>query len=166
MSEEDSLVEPKQTIFVELDWRAYFFAFMEKHGSSPVNYAGRLLFRDGWMYSDTAYEGPEWEPLDAKQSKHLQAVYWKIRRQILKEEVFYLSNELTGLERLQLHKSITLQQQLFKHDEDGFHGRTISTDVDYDFLEMQLKLLKEDLETCERRLKEFTDVQSTATVDN
>lgn len=68
---------------LDIDWRAYFLDFCNRHGGAPVLHGrDRLLFRDGWMYSAREYRGPEWRaPDDPKELRVLQLAYWTIRRE-------------------------------------------------------------------------------------
>jgi len=142
---------------VELDWRAYFFAFQAEHGGDPVMYGNRLLFRDGWRYSATDYAGPEWAPPeDKRELLLLRTAYWLKRLSMVKTERELVSRELKALAEMQAVRSAKLQQVVRFADEDGCR-RQSSVQVDFDPLLARFKWLEGDIADCEQQLKELND---------
>jgi len=107
---------------IRLDWKRYFHSFMEKHGE-PIKYAGRLLFPDGWGYSATSYQGPEYPPPeDAGELGLLQLQYWIVMADRLWQEKKSLDNRIRALEQWQQTRSMPLQQRIIYQDRDDKRG--------------------------------------------
>lgn len=138
-----------------LDWRAYFLEFCHAHGDWYVVHRGVLLFPDGWTYSQTDYQGPEWPPPeDPKKLKALLRFYWLRRRAIIRHEFSVMENRVKGYKELQEWKSLPLQQTLTFRDESGKLNRK-SEPMNLEGMELRLEWLKEDLKTCDDKLREL-----------
>lgn len=143
---------------VELDWPSYFRLFDQTHEGSPVNYGGRLLYRDGWQYSGLRYEGPEWPPPDdVHKLKALQIVYWRLHRNSLRQRRHLLQQQLTYLTELQSHKSLPLQRKVTSLQEDEVSGTVMKVDrvvdVELEALQPELDWLNQSIAECERQLE-------------
>lgn len=140
---------------VELDFKAYFIEFCKVHGE-PVEYKNRLLFPDGWGYSLTEYEGPEFHPpLDNRELDLLVLNYWLLRRSTLNTMLLKLEHELKLLTDTQASHSLPLQQVVRVQDDQRIrkHYRPLSTNA----LEQKLAWVRTDLIECDTRLKEIED---------
>lgn len=105
---------------ITLDWRAYFLDFMRVHGSDPVENEGHLLFKDGYRYSTTDYQGPEYRPPDdPRELFRLQRLYWGKRAKMLRNEVSRLVHILENYTGMQQGLSARLHEQALVRDEDG-----------------------------------------------
>lgn len=141
---------------VRLDWRAYFEQFCLTNGE-PVHYKNRLLFRNGWQYSSTEYEGPEYlPPANTEELDALVLEYWKIRQSSLSALVAKLIHERDTLKKLQQSRSVPLQQATIAEDEQG-HKRRSYKPVSLELLNMRIQWVQVDLEECDTRLKEIVD---------
>lgn len=98
---------------IVLDHRAYFYKFCEEHGGDPVEHEGRLLFRDGWTYSNIDYAGPEWPPPpDQNEVRRLKFAYWRQFKALAVRQLGYLSRIAGDLGRLQASKSAPLMRRV------------------------------------------------------
>lgn len=107
---------------LNLDWKEYFYKFLEEHGE-PVPWDGKLLFSDGWQYSSTDYQGPEYPPPEAIATlKGLKVSYWNLFCARLSEEIKSLESKIKMLLEWQEHKSLPLQQRVpyVSTTDDGF----------------------------------------------
>ena len=113
MTRLSTLVEPQvPKTKLRLDWKEYFKKFVEAHGE-PVDYGGRLLFRDGWQYSSTRYQGPEYPPPeDPANLREDKLTYWRLLHERLNREANELSQQITMLTQWQNEKSMPLQQRV------------------------------------------------------
>lgn len=94
---------------VEIDWVAYFRAFSEAHGGSPVQWGKKLLFRDGWSYSGLNHHGPEWRPPeDEGELKGMKVLYWSSLREELCLQWESLKETIDALRELQRSKSMPI----------------------------------------------------------
>lgn len=158
---EDASITPKAPpeATVYLDWRAYFYRFMEAHGGNPVHHNGRLLFHDGWQYSATAYQGPEWPPPEGDELKQLQITYWTLRLNVVKPQADNLRRELQHLHHLQKGLSAPLMQAVQTWvPADGNtpgHYRIDRTEVNLEPVKLRLEFLEQDVKDCEAKLKEL-----------
>lgn len=97
---------------LHLDWKEYFKKFVEVHGE-PVEWQGRLLFRDGWQYSSTRYQGPEYPPpRDPAGLKALKMTYWRLLHEKLTQEIRDLTGQIKMLSDWQNARSMPLQQRV------------------------------------------------------
>lgn len=134
---------------IKLDWRAYWKEFSRTHGDYPVKWKGRLLFRDGWTYSSTAYEGPEWPPPSSQEELgRMVRGYWLLRKREVRAAWWNSLQEVEGLKRLQSVKSIPLQQVLMMSGEDDKLYRDVGS-VDLPLLEDMVVEFKRQLDECE-----------------
>lgn len=135
---------------IELDWERYFQEFCNAHGKYPVVYGDKelLLFCDGWMYSSTSYEGPEYPPpTDKKLLNELQLYYWKRRSKIVKRELDALTNMLSQIRDATLSRSLPLYQRTEYRGDDG--KLVVGSDrIDLTVINKRMDWLKNDLENC------------------
>ena len=97
---------------LDLDWKEYFLNFLEEHGE-PIHWQGRLLFRDGWQYCATNYQGPEYPPpKDIASLRGFKVAYWNLFRERLSEEIKRLEVNVNMLLEWQQQKSMPLQQRI------------------------------------------------------
>ncbi len=140
---------------VLLDWRAYFIAFCEQHGE-PIESGGRLLFPDGWTYSSSNYEGPEFPPpTNNGELDVLILEYWTIRQSTLTKAMRKMLHEKEVLERMQSEHSLPLQQIVMVEDED--RKRRSSKPLNLEGLTLQMQWVADDLIECNQRLKEIAE---------
>lgn len=140
---------------IKLDWRAYFLQFCRVHGE-PVNYRGRLLFRDGWMYSSSDYAGPEYSPPeDFKELDILCTSYWLIRQSELGKKLQKLTHQKQSLSTLQADHHLPLQQTVWVSEEEV--TRRSVKDIDLSQLQAKIDWYTQDLEECTLRLKELEE---------
>ena len=113
MTRLDTLTGPQLSkTKLRLDWREYFKKFVENHGE-PVEWGGRLLFRDGWQYSSTQYQGPEVPPPeDLASLRGLKVAYWRLLHERLSLEIRGLAGQINMLTEWQNERSMPLQQRL------------------------------------------------------
>jgi len=105
---------------ITLDWRAYFLDFMRVHGGDPVENEGLLLFQDGYRYSTSDYQGPEYRPPDEPHELYrLQVIYWAKRARMLRNEIARLIRVLENYHGMQQGLSARLHEQAIVRDEDG-----------------------------------------------
>lgn len=146
----DPLANPDRT--VELNWYAYFKRFCEVHGE-PVEFAGRLLFPDGYQYSNSDYAGPEWvPPSDPEKLSDLRRIYWQRRLQVVKERYKWLKAELEELAGVQYSRSAPLQRTAMYWDDSRQQLVFEPHDVDLELLRGDLLGLQEDMKLCEEEL--------------
>lgn len=137
---------------IDLDWRAYFIEFCRTHGE-PVEWEGRLLFRDGWTYSRTDYRGPEWgPPADLAELDRLVSLYWRTRHALVKTALDATAHKRNVLHDLAKSRSLPLQQAT--KDE---HGNPTYRPLNTAALDARIEWLCADLRECEQRLKELED---------
>lgn len=136
------------------DWREYFLSFFVRHGE-PVEHGGKLLFRDGWTYSLTTYEGPEWPPpTDFAELDALITRYWVIRLRLLTPIAMQLAEDLRRIKELQESKSLPLQHHVTYEDDRGARKREVRP-FDVTRHEERLKWVRDDIRECNERLKEL-----------
>ncbi len=146
---------------LQLDWRAYFLGFCEAHGD-PLPFEGRLLFPDGWTYSDRRYEGPEWPPPeDPVELKRITLWYWKLRKMTVSGELAKVREMVNWVKQNQQGRGARLQYRAWIEGEQG-QGRFEAKDLDPLALELRQRFLEDDLAECESKMKELTDGPSIA----
>lgn len=146
----------KPGVSLELDWVQYFKDFCEAHGKYPVLHGGLLIFPDGWRYSSDDYMGPEYPPPNEKRVlSELQRAYYTRRHEIVRAEYLQLEQVIRDINSLQARKSVALSQRItYKGDDDKL---VIGNQrIDLTMMRKRLEWLKEDVEACEKRLKELT----------
>lgn len=144
---------------VQLDWKAYFLNFCRVHGE-PVEHGGRLLFRDGWTYSSTDYEGPEWGPPDnLVELDILVTRYWVIRQGKVSSLLNLLTHRLKLLKEIVDTHSLPLQQVVSVETEAGV--RRGYKELSLSPLESRIEWVRCDLLECEVRLKELETYRKT-----
>jgi hypothetical protein len=133
-----------------LDWRAYYLAFQEAHGE-PVNWSGKLLFRDGYTYAAKDYSGPEWPPpQDPKELRRLQRAYWQIRKANLTHLLRVRRADLLALHEMQAARSVPLQHKTCIRDDQG--TKVQAQALNLRDLEDRLRWTEHDLLECQERL--------------
>lgn len=101
------------------DWKAYFHKFMEVHGE-PIKCDGRLLFGDGWGYSSTDYQGPEFPPPDdPKELRAIRLQYWTKQHAKLAAEQKALRDQIQTLTDWSATRSLPLQERRSYPIEEG-----------------------------------------------
>lgn len=139
---------------IKLDWKAYFLEFCQKHGE-PVQWKGRLLFRDGWMYSASDYGGPETPPpKDFDELDQLCLSYWLVRRSTLLRRLSDLLQERRTLSIAQSDRSVPLQVLVRREEEDGM-TRVGYAELDFTTLDTHIDWFKTDIAECDIRLREL-----------
>lgn len=142
---------------IELDWERYFQEFCNVHGKYPVVYGDDelLLFPDGWMYSSTNHEGPEYPPpTDKRQLAELQLYYWKRRERIVRREHDDLVHMVAQIRDTKLSRSLPLYQRTeFKGDD----GKPVvgSDKLDLTLINKRVEWLKNDLENCQKQVSQY-----------
>lgn len=141
---------------IELDWKAYFLEFCKVHGE-PVRFKDSLLFHDGWRYSAVSYEGPEWSPpQDHFELDTLVTQYWLIRKREVQTALTSLLFKLKSLEEIKGRCSLRLQQAVYVDDGEGGKVRGYKP-LDLSGMKQREEWLRQDLETCDVRLRELED---------
>lgn len=141
---------------IELDWVGYFKEFTIAHGGSPVPYKGRLLFQDGWTYSSTDHQGPEWPPPNNEvELRELQRAYWDYRRQVTEQELHDRKCLQTYLDGLQNHKSMPLVQKVRVFDDETQRTVIRSVVVDMGAIESEITWITQQLAECQSKLEEL-----------
>lgn len=149
-------------IGVQLDWIAYYETFKQVHGD-PVQWKGRLLFRDGWGYSLNDYKGPEYNPpTNEERLKELMLIYWRIYSVLVTRELQRLEATIEGLRYFQTQKSAPLQWR-DTHDWDRKSGGPLearaaldtSRDVDLNDFDGRLGELRAMRDECVSNLAQL-----------
>ncbi len=113
-----------------------------------------MLFRDGWMYSLTDFEGPEWgPPANHRELDELVAVYWSTRRGKLVPLLASLVHRLQQLRDMSLPHSLPVQQVVVVDTREGKRRgyQPLSTRP----LEEKIGWVRRDIEECDERLTEI-----------
>jgi hypothetical protein len=150
------LLPPLPTSEIELDWRAYFEEFCAAHGGEPVEFEGRLIFRDGWAYSKSDHKGPEWAPGTEQERTRIALAYWTMRRAILETERQALSASVEEMRLLQLHRSAPLMVRAIKYDDDGVLVGMETKPLDTAALADRLTELEREIAECDTMLNQGT----------
>lgn len=139
------------------DWRGYFVEFCRAHGE-PVEAGGRLLFRDGWMYSKSSYEGPEWPPpADAGEMDALIVKYWTHRRRTVERDLATWAHKLEATKTLQAAHSLPLQEAVVveRQTSAGPVRRRGYAPFNWAATEQRVRWLRQDLAECDEKLNEI-----------
>lgn len=145
-------------VHVEVDWKAYFEAFREAHGKFPLYYRGKLLFPDGWSYSATDYAGPEWPPPeDPVAAKNLRRMYWRLRRNAVRQEIPPARLQIEQIKQLiATHSVVPLKRVTYWDREGGKDGAGTYVSevrpVSLDDALARLAWLEDDLALCELKI--------------
>ncbi len=140
--------------YTELDWKAYFREFWELHGGFGLVHRGRILFRDGWSYSESSHKGPEWPPPE-DEAEYLELVrdYWRLRKLAVNRQLIEEREKVRKLKELKTTKSAKLQQRTVIVGTDPDTGRATRTVIRNEFdefaMDERVRLLEEDLKTAE-----------------
>lgn len=146
----------EQTGKIHLDWRTYFLEFCKVHGE-PVEYNGRLIFRDGWAYSSTDYKGPEYAPpANNVDLDEIVVRYWVLKRELLRRKLAETQLQLQHYRELMESRSLPIQQVVLGHNEDGTQRRD-NKRLDLRGLEHRENWLITDLAECDERLREIEE---------
>lgn len=136
---------------VQFNWQKYFEAFQEEHGQG-LEYKGRLLFQDGWMYSRTDHSGPEYAPpQDPEKLAKLQRAYWLIRWNIARAELIAVNTAYLALKEAARIRSAPIYVTTFMRDEQGKMTKDVGP-VDFGVFEGRLEYCLEEFATCEAML--------------
>lgn len=155
--------EPVRMLNWKLDWRAYFLRFCEEHGGNPVEVRGRLVLPDGWSYSSTSYQGPEWEPpTDSRALCRLLISYWSERRGIVSDELKLLQTTRKSMVEQMLIRSAPLMKRRRVFDDATDKWRWQSEELNLDAIDERIAWLSADVEGCLAKLEELEHVQGTA----
>lgn len=137
---------------IEIDWPQYFRDFCEKHGQYPVLYNSTLLFPDGYRYSASDYQGPEWAPPDdPTELNKLRQKYYSRRLLIVREEHRKMDGWLKDIINLQRNLSCPLSQRVTTKDDEG-KLLIQSYKLDMVVLNKRLEWLAQDIKDCENML--------------
>jgi hypothetical protein len=137
---------------VQYDWKAYFYAFQEEHGQG-LEYKGRLLFQDGWMYSRSDYSGPEYRPPDEPEKlKRLKRAYWLIRWNNARTELELVNTTYLAMRAQERTRSVALRVSSVMRDETGRLKRTYGEHVDWGTFEERIEYCVQELAACEAQL--------------
>lgn len=139
---------------IKIDWRLYFREFCEQHGKYPLLIDGRLFFPDGWSYSASNYEGPEYPPSKVPDTlRRVLLAYWKRRKKIVNHEVSIVKDRIEDLRNLQSVKSLPLQQVVRYYDVEANKYITQRLGIDIESLHSRLAWLLKDYEECTKELE-------------
>ena len=150
---------------VRLDWKAYFYNFVELHGEPETQYNEEgqpyeLLFADGWRYSAMDYQGPETKPPEDKRKlKQLQLVYWTQRSTRLQQEAENLERQIKTLGDWSEQRELPLQSVRTYRDRDD-NGQVVlrrgePENLDLTSLEDRLDDLTFLLQECTAELRKL-----------
>jgi hypothetical protein len=145
------------------DWAAYWENFKEKHGGTPVEVGGRLLFHDGWAYSKDDFAGPEWPPPRSKEAlKKLQLAYWRRRLELVRDA----RDELRGMVRNVRETAQGRSADLAFRDMETWDpagGKMVRSKTPKDWADRmergRLEILERDCVECARKVKELTSAE-------
>ena len=142
---------------IKLDWKAYFRIFCDTHGGFPMPDRGRLLFPDGWTYSNTDYAGPEWPPSENEEERLKVVIrYWVLRKKLVREEYSLRVSILESLVSTVATHSCPLQRttQGFMESDSGERiPISNSSSLDLDAIQIDVEQVHQDLVLCDRELK-------------
>ena len=128
---------------LSIDWKAYFKAYLERHGD-PVRWGERLLFRDGRQYSALDYAGPEYAPpADEDELARLKIEYWRRRRVECKQRYDELKLHHDELVQLQHQKGgIPLTIKTATMDENTGLWHKVKSPLDLELMAMTLEMVR------------------------
>src|SRR5690606_25983157 len=131
---------------IEIDWLAYWEHFKALHGEH-VEYEGKLLFPDGWRYSNVDPSGPEYPPENEEARQYWIKTYWQQRLEYCRKEYNELSDLYARLKQLAAVRSAPLYQREYRPTEDGFwvSETADSVPLDLEMLEGRMRWLKQDI---------------------
>ena len=148
--------EPVRLLNWRLDWKAYFNGFCELHGGNPVEVDGKLVLPDGWSYSSTAYEGPEWPPpKDEAEFVRVMTAYWNERRGIVSDELKLLQNTRRSMVDQMVNRSAPLMKKVRVFDEVAEKHRWQADELNLDAVDERISWLKADLENSVHELEKL-----------
>lgn len=141
---------------LRLDWRAYFRGFCEEHGS-PIEHGGKLLFPDGWQYSSSDYQGPEWQPpTDPKELRRLGLAYWSKRRAILRAEARIARTEMESVVALQkVRCGAPLKVKVMRTDDETGERRWEADRINLGDMRQRVEMLEADEAECVQKIEEL-----------
>lgn len=136
-----------------LDWKAYFIEFCKVH-QEPILSKGRLIFRDGWSYSATSYEGPEFPPpKDLAELDALVIEYWTVRQAQLKTRILKLQHEYKMMSDLIATRSLPPQCVVYQ-EVDGKMRRGYAP-LNIEKIQQKIAWTEEDLLECANALEQI-----------
>lgn len=140
---------------IHLDWKAYFYRFLEVHGE-PIVDGSMLLFRDGWTYEKSRYQGPEHPPpTDAPKLNALKQHYWKTLKKKLECEIGQKEKELDKYKKWDASRALPLQERITyksRNDKDMITLVSETREMNLSPLLSKIKDLQYLLEECEENL--------------
>jgi hypothetical protein len=152
---------------VKIDWKGYFHEFRLEHGE-PVEHNGRLLFGDGWTYSNTDYAGPEWPPPEERaELLRMQQTYWTLRRGLLVQECTWLEQQIESLATIRSVKStaVTVTRSSVEEQVDELGQRKrrlvrIQVPVEQFLADAQARLaqVRADQALCQAKLDKLREI--------
>lgn len=141
---------------VQLDWRAYFYRFMEVHGEPVVYQEDKLLFSDGWQYTIRDYQGPEYPPpSDSKKLCSLKREYWELLQAKLKREYQKLKRQVKTLQEWQSQRDLPLQRRIVyegRNDAGAISLMSETEELDLSSFSSKLNDFEYLLRECEENL--------------
>lgn len=150
---------PRRLLNWKLDWRAYFRRFCQEHGGNPVDLGDKIVLPDGWSYSRTRYEGPEWPPPPEPQLSALMTRYWTERRGIVSQELKHLTFARTDLRDAMAARSAPLIRRAGVKDEATGERRWQSEELTLDAIDERIKWLVDDVALCDAELAKLKGVE-------
>ena len=149
----DSAEAPRRLLNFRLDWRAYFRRFCREHGGNPIDLGDVICLPDGWTYSRSRHEGPEWPPPPEPRLTALLVRYWETRLGIVSQELTYLEHARLGLRDAMVQRSAPLMRKRRVKDEATDKWSWSLEEVSLDAMDHRLAWLRGDAEYCEEELK-------------
>ncbi len=146
--------EKESELGIELDWPAYYEEFKRAHGD-PIQWKGRLLFRDGWSYSLSDYKGPEYKPPTGQRLEDLKLIYWRIYAVLVTRELTQLEATIEGLRYFQTQRDVPLQRREIRWDHESQVASLLVRDLDLDDFAGRLGELKAMRDECVTNLAEL-----------
>jgi hypothetical protein len=139
-----------------LDWREYFLRFCEDHGGNGIDLGDRIVFDDGWSYSSSRYEGPEWPPPpDPAELRRLMIRYWAERRGLVADELRHLQAVRRGLKEAMVQRSSPIMRKRLSRRRDGEGEREWfweREEVKLNAMDERIAWLASDVACCEAEL--------------
>ncbi len=146
-------------IKIKLDTREYYKKFSQMHGGHPIIYKEKQLFADGWTYSLSDYQGPEWPPpTDPKELREMQIAYWLVRWNRARKELLVLRGRLNALQGLQAAKSAPLQMTIVEQDQDTGKKYNTTSDLNLKVFDSVIHWLEQEESEANAKLTELRNV--------
>lgn len=143
---------------IKHDWGAYFRAFHERHGGDPVEYHGRILYSDGWMYSSVDHAGEEFPPPDdPARWTELMVWYWRHHLARINTELTMLDGILRSIKQVKSTRSMPIMHRSYVFDEELGRKTWKSEPLDEKLYEGRRDRLLTAKQDCENRLAVLCD---------